>query len=538
MRVMPRLIVALVVVGALAAVFVLRPRTPAQAQAAVALTGDVTVAQGRLAGVPGRNPAITVFRGVPFAAPPVGDRRWRAPQPAPAWQGVRTAADFSPSCIQQIVDSRAPWTAEFMAHGAISEDCLYLNIWTPARLTIERRPVFVYLHGGANTEGSGSVPVYDGEGLASRGLVVVTINYRLGVFGFLAHPELTAESPDHASGNYGLLDQIAAVRWVKANIAAFGGDPERVTVAGQSAGASAVHNLTASPLARGLFTRAIAQSGSSLTTFGPGRALADQEADGVRFAAAKGASSLAALRAMSAGQVSAAIPVPAAGAEAPAPFRWTPVVDGYALPASVRDIFAAGQQNDVVTLTGTNADEYGASPQPTATVASFTAQARDRWGDEAAAFLALYPAKTDEAARLAANTSARDLARVSMYLWAIERAKTAQTPVYTYYWTHPLPGPGGDQYGAFHTSEVPYLLNTLSMSPRPFTALDHRLADLFSTYIVNFATSGDPNLTQPGPWRPVGPDNATTMAIGERSEVMPLTSSPEAFAFLRRAMAR
>jgi para-nitrobenzyl esterase len=513
-------------------------RAQAPVPVTVALTGDVNVAQGQLTGSPGRNPAITVFKGVPFAAPPVGDLRWREPRPAPGWQGVRAATDFSPSCVQNIVDVSHPWTYEFMAHGEVSEDCLYLNVWTPARVTVERRPVFVYIHGGANREGSGSVPAYDGEGLASRGLVVVTINYRLGVFGFLAHPELTKESPNQASGNYGLLDQIAAVKWVKDNIGAFGGDPDRITVAGQSAGASAVHNITASPLAKGLFHRAIAQSGSSLNTFGPGRTLADQEADGVRFATAKGASSLAALRAMPAAQVFAPIPSAPQGGAAVAPFRWTTIVDGYALPASVGEIFRAGRQNDVATLTGANADESGASPQPTATVQSFTAQATQRYGEDAAAFLTLYPAPTDAEAKVAANTSARDLARTTMYLWALERAKTARTPVYTYYWTHPLPGPDVARYGAFHTSEVPYLLNTLSMSPRPFTARDHLLADRFSSFIVNFAATGDPNGQWPSRWEPVKPGEPVTMEIGERHGPLPVASSPAAFDFLRRQLTR
>ncbi len=525
---------ALIAAGAAAAVQL----SAAQTAPPVALAGEVRVTQGLLTGAPGRNRAITVFKGVPFAAPPIGDLRWRRPQPPAAWEGTRAATEFSPSCMQEIVDAHDPWTYEFMAHGEVSEDCLTLNIWTPARVTSERRPVFVYIHGGANREGSGSVPVYDGEGLASRGLVVVTINYRLGVFGFFAHPELTAESPENASGNYGLLDQIAALRWVHENIGSFGGDPDRITVAGQSAGASAVHNITASPLARGLFHRAIAQSGSSLNTLRGGRPLADLETEGVRFATAKGASSLADLRAMSADDVFAPVEV-LVTPDTPRPdFRWGPVVDGYALTASVGDTFAAGRQNDVPTLTGLNADESGASPQPSATAGSFAAQARERYGDRADAFLALYPAATDEQARAAANRSARDIARTSMYLWALERARTAKTPVYTYYWSHVLPGPDAGKYGAFHTSEVPYLLNTLSMSPRPFTAVDYRIADLFSTMIVDFATSGNPGNDGIPAWLPVSPDAQTTYEIGDRVGPIPLTESPEAFAFLRETLGR
>jgi para-nitrobenzyl esterase len=233
-----------------------------------------------------------------------------------------------------------------MAHDTISEDCLYLNIWTAAKTANEKRPVFVFLHGGGFTEGSGSVPVYDGEGLAKKGLVTVTINYRLGAFGFLSHPELTKESGHNASGNYGLLDQVAALQWIRDNIAAFGGDPSRVTVAGQSAGSMGVHALVASPLAKGLFHRAIAESGGS-TLGSSSRNLADAEQDGVRFATSKGAGSLAALRAMTAEQIAA----PVQGV------RFGPIVDGYFLPAPIDEIVAQGKQNDVPILTGANADE-------------------------------------------------------------------------------------------------------------------------------------------------------------------------------------
>jgi para-nitrobenzyl esterase len=505
-------------------------------QAESALSGPVNVREGQLTGAPGRNPRITVFKGVPFAAPPVGDLRWRAPEPAKSWTGVHAATAFRPSCVQAIVDARNPWTYEFMAHGEISEDCLYLNVWTPARAATERLPVFVYIHGGANTEGSGSVPVYDGEGLAGKGLVVVTINYRLGIFGFLAHPALTKEAGYHASGNYGLLDQIAALRWVRDNIAAFGGDAARVTVAGQSAGASAVHNLTASPLAKGLLHRAIAESGSSLTTLSASRSLADQEADGVKFAAAKQAASLADLRRMTWQALFAPVPRPATE---PAPtFRWGTIVDDYALPASIGKVFASGQQNDVPTLTGSNADENGASPQPTATATSFAAQASQRYGGDASAFLQLYPAASDADAKVAQNASARDTARVSTYLWALDRGKTAKTPAYTYFWSHVLPGPDAGTYGAFHTSEVPYALNALAMSDRPFTAADRQIADTMSSYWANFAKTGNPNGAGLPRWPAVAEQPGTTMEIGDQVGPIPVAGSPATLAFLTRMLRR
>ena len=478
----------------------------------------VTTASGLVSGTAGRNPAISVFKGIPFAAPPVGPLRWQAPMPAARWSGVRKSDAFSPSCIQTIVTEKKPWTYEFMAHGEVSEDCLYLNIWTPAPSASARRPVFVYIYGGGNVEGSGSVPAYDGEGLASKGLVVVTFNYRVGVLGFLAHPDLNKEASYHASGNYGLLDQIAAVRWVHDNIAAFGGDPSRITIAGQSAGASGVHSLTASPLAKGLFHRAIADSGSGV---GGARTLADLEADGVRFATAKKAGGIAELRAMPWQDVVVAVPG----------VRFAPVPDGYALPAAVREVFAAGKQNDVPTLTGINADEGGAVPHPTATVESFQRDARQRYGANADEFLKLYPAATDEDAKRAQNDSARDRARATLYRWALDRAQTARTAAFTYFWTHTLPGPDADQYGAFHTSEVPYVLNTLSMSSRPFTPKDHQIAGTLSSYWANFAATGNPNGKGLPPWPAVSKDAPQTMEVGDAFRPIPLAGTPERIAF-------
>ncbi len=506
---MIRMTIGAIAIAGLALAMADAPQTP------------VKTAPGLVSGTAGRNSAIAVFKGIPFAAPPVGPLRWRAPAAPAAWTGVRKADAFSPSCIQTIVTEKKPWTYEFMAHGEVSEDCLYLNVWTPS--PSGRRPVFVYIYGGANVEGSGSIPSYDGEGLASKGLVVVTFNYRVGVLGFLSHPELTAEASYHASGNYGLLDQIAALRWVHANVAAFGGDPDRVTVAGQSAGASAVHSLTASPLAKGLFQRAIADSGTGVTG---ARTMADQEADGVRFAAAKKADGIAALRAMPWQEAVAPVQGP----------RFGPVPDGYALPAAVRDVFAAGRQNDVPTLTGVNADEGGAAPHPTATLESFQRDARQRYGAAAEEFLALYPAATDEDARRAQNDSARDRARATLYLWALDRAKTARTDAFTYFWTHTLPGPDAEQYGAFHTSEVPYVLNTLSMSSRPFTATDRDIADTLSSYWANFAATGNPNGKGLPEWPAVTKDLPQTMEVGDHFGPMPIAATAARTAFHLRVL--
>ncbi len=495
--------------------------------------GIVQVANGRLEGVMA-GIGITAFKGVPFAAPPVGDLRWRAPQPAAAWDGVRKAEAFGTNCMQNIVDVRKPWTYEFMAHGDVSEDCLYLNVWTPAKSKSERRPVIVFIHGGGNNEGSGSVPAYDGVGLASKGLVVVTINYRLGPLGFFAHPELSREAPYHASGNYGLLDQIAAAGWVHKNIAAFGGDPNRIAIAGQSAGASAVRNMIVSPLARGTFQRAIAESGASIGA-GPGgqRTLAEAEKDGVRFAEAKGAATLAQLRALSWHQLGTTPAAPGS-----APFRFGPIVDGYALPASELDAFASGKYNDVPVLTGSNKDENGASPTPAVTLDAFRKQIETRYGERAADFLKLYPASSDESARLAQNASARDQARVGTYLWAAQRAKTSKSKTFTYFWDHVLPGPEAAQYGAFHTSEVPYVLNTLAQSDRPFTDADRKIAETLSSYWANFVTAGDPNGKGLARWPAVGEKPDVTMEVGDVFSPIPLAGSTEKALFLKAFLTR
>src|SRR6185437_12741491 len=264
---------------------------------AAAIDKPVRVEGGQVSGVVStRNASVVSFKGIPFASPPVGDLRWRAPRKAVPWQGVKQADKFGNSCIQRIVTESKPWTYEFMTHNEISEDCLYLNVWTAAKATSEKRPVYVFLYGGGFNEGSGAVPAYDGDAMAQKGLVVVTINYRVGIFGYLAHPDLTKEADYHASGNYGLLDQIAALKWVHDNIAGFGGDSTKVTVGGQSAGGMSVHYLTASPLAKGLFVRAVIESGGS-TVSGVGislspRSLADAEAAGRKFADAKGAASI------------------------------------------------------------------------------------------------------------------------------------------------------------------------------------------------------------------------------------------------------
>jgi para-nitrobenzyl esterase len=505
------------------------------------ITPPVKTRNGLLSGVVGKDPSVTVFKGVPFAAPPVGELRWRAPKPPAAWTGVRPADTFGANCVQNIVDERKPWTHEFMAHGAVSEDCLFLNIWTAAKSAGEKRPVFVYVHGGGFNEGSGSVPAYDGEGLARKGLVMITVNYRLGVLGFFSHPELTKESDHDASGNQGLLDIVAALQWIHDNIAAFGGDPARVTVAGQSAGSMAVHALSASPLAEGLMHGGIAESGGS-TLGGNSRTLAEAEADGTRFAEQKGARSLAELRGMTVEQLRAPLPAPAGGApgggRGAGGIRFGPIVDRYLLPAPIDEIVAQGKQNDIPILTGANADEGGGSPNPSIALDAFQSRAKQRFTDSADAFLKVYPAADDHAAGLANNDSSRDQQRMSIYVWAQARAKTSKTKIYTYFWTHTLPGPDAGRYGAFHTSEVPYALDTLYMSDRPFTDIDRKIADQMSSYWANFAKTGNPNGKGLPHWPAVSEKASTTMQIGDVTEAIPLAGSSARLEFWQQYFSR
>jgi carboxylesterase type B len=485
-----------------------------------AMNGPVKTENGTIAGIPGSDAAVMQFLGLPFAAPPVGDLRWRPPQAPASWPGLRKADRFSATCAQNVGGEGPdrPWTVEFNAHGFQSEDCLYLNVWTAAASANERRPVLVYVYGGGNREGSSDIPIYHGAGLAKKGLVVVTINYRLGVFGFLAHPELTKEAADHVSGNYGLMDQQAALRWVQRNIAAFGGDPAKVTVAGQSAGAGDMHFLAISPTAQGLFRGLIAQSGSkawndqSLPNPMMWLSLADAEREGVKYTDTLAAKSLQELRAMSWQQL--------LNSKAPVPNR--AVVGGAILPEGFAATFAKGRQNDVPFITGANMDEHGSEPHPKVDAAGFRKSVQDRFGDMADAFLKLYPVVSDADAPAAFNAVMRDYERASMYRWAVDRQKTSKTKAFTYYWTHAIPGPEKERWGAFHCSEIPYFLNTLDESPRPFVAVDQQIAAAMSSYYVNFVTTGDPNGKGLATWPAIDPDSAATMELGDHYRPIPV----------------
>jgi para-nitrobenzyl esterase len=441
----------------------------------------VVLASGAIDGA--RNGLILTYKGVPYAAPPVGVLRWRAPQPVAPWSGIRHAITFAPACMQTGVSMPGETPPK------TSEDCLYLNIWTPVHAI--NLPVIVWIYGGGFSNGSASMPLYWGDQLAREGAIIVTFGYRVGPFGFLAHPGLTAESAHHSSGNYGLLDQIAALKWVRRNIAAFGGDPARVTIAGQSAGATSVSIVMASPLANGLFQRAIAQSGGMFEPMqlAPNYQLANAERNGEAYATSVGAKSLADLRALPA----AALLKGMAGAVS------HPIVEPYVMPRSPYDVFAAGDQNDVPILLGSNADEARSLIPDLDAVkaATFEADIVKRWGALPPQLLAAYPHTTDVEAVRARLNFERDL-RFGWDVWAWARleAMRGASAIYYYYFTHTPPFPGNSVYarwGPSHFSELWYMFDHLNQERWKWSSADRKLANSMARYWVNFARNGNPN---------------------------------------------
>jgi para-nitrobenzyl esterase len=489
------------VLGTLLASFAVIPLT-----AQIGVHKPVRTKSGAVSGVLNSDGRVSVFKGIPYAAPPVGTLRWKAPQPANSWKGVLHADHFSKNCMQKQVHEFLPWTKEFMLVNDVSEDCLYLNIWTPATTAAERLPVYVYIYGGGFTSGAGDVSVYDGEHLAEKGLIVVNMNYRLGIFGFLAHSELTAESPHHSSGNYAFLDQLAALQWVKENIAAFGGDPDRVTIGGQSAGAISVGLQVVSPLTKGLFRGAITESGSGVTGF-PILSLAEGEKIGADFAKSIGAKSIADLRAIPAEKL------------LDTPPRFPIVVDGWFLPDQIMNIYAAGGENDAPMIDGWNADENPGKPL---NAEDFRKQSEQRYGPMTEEFLKLYPADTDEQAKAAQKQSTRDRDRVSEYLWAQARAKTAKTDAYLYFFTRAIPWPEHPEFGAFHSADLPYFFDNLNRLPRPYEQVDHEIAHEMSSYLANFAKTGNPNSDDLPGWRPFEQVSKPIMELGESPGPIPV----------------
>ena len=476
---------------------------------------EIALTQGRLMGTALAN-GIHAWMDVPYAAPPVGEMRWAAPAPAEPWEGVRDATAFGENCVQPqlmvepFVDEPRPQ----------SEDCLTLNVWSGAERSDEGRPVMVWIHGGALIYGSGDT---DGAPLAEQGVVLVSINYRLGPLGFFAHPELSAASPHGVSGNQGFLDQIAALRWVRDNIEAFGGDPNRVTIFGESAGSLSVSTLMASPLAAGLFHRAIGQSGSifanrhGLTADSDGDGDGGGEALGVQLAEALGApaeNAVATLRERDAMEVLATWDEGTTFND----YYRQPVIDGWLLPAAAREIFAAGQHNDVPLMVGSNADEGSAihpvvAPNAAASTAAYAAWLQERLGsDLAERALELYPAATDEAVAQALS----DVVCDDMFTWAMRVWADAagEAPVYLYYFSRVPPGEFGEKYGSYHAAEIPYVF--AQMDAATTSAEDAQLATAMSAAWVRFAATGDPNGGDLPAWPAYTAEREDYMEFGDR----------------------
>ncbi|MFD2937042.1 carboxylesterase/lipase family protein [Spirosoma flavum] len=503
--------------------FILSLLTVQAANLAVAQSNKTTTApQAKTANgiVEGVNEpsGIRAFKGIPFGQPPVGELRWKEPQPVKNWEGVRKTEKFGPRAMQRPIFGDMGFRSDGM-----SEDCLYLNVWTPAKSANEKLPVLVYFYGGGFVAGDGSEGRYDGESMARKGIVALTVNYRLGVFGFFAHPELTKESSHHSSGNYAYFDQVAALRWVQQNIAAFGGDPKRVTIAGESAGSIAVSALMVSPLSKGLIAGAIGESGSLLGGLPPAP-LAKGEEAGSKFATGAGANSLTELRAMSAEQLLEA-------ASKPGVPWFTATIDGYFFPKTPMEIFAAGEQAHVPLLVGWNSEEMNSRAvlgKETPTPENYTSAVKKLYNDRADEVLKLYPGSTEEEVLQSATALASDrFLAYSTWKWADMQSKTGGKPVYRYYYSRPRPGmtpemgnatPGlaggvvkstdatavkvAPATGAVHSAEIEYAMGNLATNKTyAWTPDDYKVSEVMQNYFANFIKTANPN----GPGLPKWP---------------------------------
>jgi len=469
------------------------------AQSTTPTPDQVKVEEGLLRGTTNADGSVRVFKGVPFAAPPVGDLRWKEPQRAAAWTGVRKADKFASACLQTNVFGDI-----YFRDAQPSEDCLNLNIWLPAKPRSKKLPVFVWFYGGGFVAGANSEPRYDGENLAKKGILVVEPNYRLGVFGFFAHPELTKESPHRASGNYGLLDQVAALKWVVKNISAFGGDPNQITIGGESAGSLSVSALMASSLSKDLFQRALGESGAffaeGVNTGIQVKTLPEAEKQGADFSKSIGADSLAKMRGKPADELLQAAAKQNRG------FGFGPDIDGYYLTSDVETVYAQGKQSHVPLLAGWNADEGKMfilfNPQKP-TVKSFSEQAHTRFGEDADQFLKLYPAANDqEAIQSAEALASDDFIAFATWKWADMQRKTGEGPLYQYHFEQvPKTKPGAmlgpipaSEVGSKHAGEIEYVFETLkSQEGVLWTEDDFKVSETMASYWTNFIKTGDPN---------------------------------------------
>lgn len=476
---------------------------PASALSQNVAIHEASTQQGKVSGVLNAAKKVTSFKGIPFAAPPLGELRWKEPQPAKSWSGVRVCDKFSASPMQNNPVPFMMWTEEFIAPPEpVGEDCLYLNVWTSAKSTKEKLPVFVWIYGGGFVSGSSACDIYDGEAMAGNGVVFVSINYRVGIFGFMAHPDLTKESPHSASGNYALMDQIAALKWVKSNITAFGGDPDKVTIGGQSAGSFSVQCLVASPLAKGLFRGAIAQSGASFSRLSA--KLADAEKTGSEVSQKMNKAGIEALRELSADsllQVANTFPFGSFG----------PIADGYVLPESIRAIFEKKKHNDVALMAGWVTGDAALTGQPKS-AADFRTWAATTYGERKDNFLKIFPASSDDEAKQSqSKLGILNFAAFPDHVWAL--SNTSNSYIYEYSYV-PTDKPGFPNYGAFHTSEVPFALHTLALWNRPWVNADFAVEKYMSAYWTNFIKTGNPNGNGLAEWRRYDASEQAIMELG------------------------
>lgn len=444
---------------------------------------------GKVSGSRSEDGAILSLKGIPFAEPPVGDLRWQFPKPTIPWTGVMACTTYSASPFQPVPQPFLMYTEEYLIpKEPISEDCLYLNVWTGAESVDEELPVLVWIYGGGFSSGGSACPIYDGEELARKGIIVVTINYRVGPFGFFAHPELTATSTVNASGNYGLLDQIAALKWVQKNISRFGGDPDQVTIAGQSAGSASVHSLMLSPLAKGLFHRAIGQSGSALMA--PAMSLKEAELAGMERATQMGIGTIDSLRDLPADSLLAGLGT-----------QFRPILDGYVLAKNPREMMSESDYDDVPLLLGWNLEE--GFPGPARNAEEFQQRLTLEYGAEGAVQLSSpYPIGSDEEAMASQRRlNTHQVFSLPVYEWASLHSQHGEASTFLYVFDHTPPGPEEfRQFASHHTAEVPYALHTLHTLDRPWEPVDEKLEKLLSDYWVQFVKEGNPNLDNLPVW--------------------------------------
>ena len=466
--------------------------------------------KGKVEGIYNTDETVRIFKGIPFAAPPIGNLRWKAPQPTEVWDGILNCSEFGASPIQNKPQPFYCWTEEFIAQPEpLSEDCLQLNVWTSAKSRTDKQPVFVWIYGGGLVSGSSNCDIYDGEEMAKQGVVFVSINYRVGVLGFMAHPALTKESGYNASGNYGFLDQIAALQWIQNNIAAFGGDPNNVTIAGQSAGAYSVHTLIGSPLAKGLFHKAILQSGG-LFTNRTHQDLATAEEVGTRLMEKAGKSSIEELRGMPADELQQLSNDPSIG-------RFGVTLDDYLLPTDLRTHFKNKQHQQVPIMAGWVSGDGDFMGNLKMSVEDYQAKAKENYEDKADEFLKIFPATTDaEVQKMNSKLTLLNFAGMSPHLLS----GFNDNPTYIYEFAHVPPDKADfPNYGAFHTSEVPFTLHTLHTWNRDWRPIDKEIEQMMSAYWVNFAKTGNPNDDDLPEWKSYNKASGDILVIDKETTI-------------------